>query len=245
MDLALQVKLLRVLQEREVRRVGGQQSFKVDFRLVSATNRALEKEVALKRFRLDLLYRLEVVKIKLPPLRQRVEDIPVLARHFLEQHARRMGRPVPALRPSTLRHLLRYSWPGNIRELENEMWRAVALGHTTIHPADLSVRIRSVLRPTFDDESSLPAMDLKNLEKDLVGAVIAATLRACGGNATRAAGVLGIPRSSLYRKARRYGLDLGSLLSGPTQSLSELRVHLSSLERLLEAPRGTTLETKD
>ena len=127
---ALQSKLLRVLQEREVERVGGTRPIKVDIRVLSATNRTLPKEVAAGRFREDLYFRLNVVEIHMPPLRERREDIPLLARHFLNRYARHAGRRIAEISPRALAALVAYEWPGNVRELENAIERAVVLGST-------------------------------------------------------------------------------------------------------------------
>ncbi len=204
MDARLQTKLLRVLQEREVRRVGGERALPVDFRLVTATNRSLEEEVRSRRFRLDLLYRLEVVKISLPPLRERVEDIPHLARHFLAVHAARLGRAAPELRPNTVQVLSRYHWPGNIRELQNEMWRAVALGHCVVRPRHLSAKLRRIESGIDVD---VGPVDFDEAERQLLGSVMRAALIHTDGNCAEAARLLGIPRSSFYRRLRKYRIS--------------------------------------
>ncbi len=127
MSTPLQVKLLRVLQEMEFERVGGSQTLKVDVRMVAASNRNLKAEVAEGRFRSDLFYRLNVVHVQLPPLRERTDDIPLLTNHFLAKYTRGDGRPSISIDPEAMRHLLEYSWPGNVRELENVVERAVIL----------------------------------------------------------------------------------------------------------------------
>ena len=127
---ALQAKLLRVLQEREFERVGGTRSIAVDFRLVAATNRDLEQAIAAGTFRRDLYYRLNVVSLAVPPLRERPEDIPLLANHFARRHAANMKRRVTGVSPEALACLMAYDWPGNVRELENAIERAVVLGST-------------------------------------------------------------------------------------------------------------------
>lgn len=142
MDLALQVKILRVLQEKEIERVGGTGSKKVDVRVVAATNRDLEKEVAAGRFREDLYYRLNVIPLHLPPLRDRGSDVMLLANHFLEQFCRKKGRPVLELAPDTRKILAAYSWPGNVRELVNFMERlSILVDGEIIHPSDLPDKI--------------------------------------------------------------------------------------------------------
>ena len=142
MDLALQVKILRVLQEKEIERVGGSGSKKVDVRVVAATNRDLEKEVTAGRFREDLYYRLNVIPLHLPPLRDRGSDVMLLANHFLEQFCRKKGRPVLELAPDTRKILAAYNWPGNVRELVNFMERlSILVDGEIIHPSDLPDKI--------------------------------------------------------------------------------------------------------
>ena len=148
MPLQLQVKLLRVLQERQMERVGGTQPIKLDFRLIAATNRNLEEEVRAGRFRQDLYYRLNVVTLKTPPLRERQSDIPVLAMHFASKFGAQCGRRISGISPEAQASLLRYDWPGNIRELENALERAVVLGSTDmIQLEDLPESIWAIARP--------------------------------------------------------------------------------------------------
>lgn len=208
LDPSLQVKLLRVLQEREVRRVGGNKQISVDFRLVSATNRPLDEDVLRKRFRNDLLYRIDVVRIEIPPLRERCEDIPHLARHFLSLHSSTLGREAPPrITAEALGFLLRYWWPGNVRELENEMARALAFGHDVIMPDQLSEKIKASEFGEADDEGPDPICDFYEAERDLLGAIIAAAVRYAKGNRAGAAKLLNMPKTSFYRRLRRYGLD--------------------------------------
>src|SRR5574341_985010 len=173
---ATQVKLLRVLQEREFRRVGGTQDVKVDVRVIAATNKDLEKAVAEGVFREDLYYRLDVIPITLPPLRQRVEDIPMLAQHFLEKFSRAGGTSAPTLSADVLKLLMAHEWKGNVRELENLIERAVAFGGgATIKEEDVAAWLH---RPAAATKSSYPAelppegLDLEQLvntiEKDLL-----------------------------------------------------------------------------
>jgi len=126
----MQAKLLRVLQEREVRRVGGEKTIKVDVRVVAATNRNLQAEVAAGRFREDLLFRLQVLVVQLPPLRERDGDLPVLVQHLLEKISKARGRPAPRIEPDVLELFAKYPWPGNIRQLENVLQRAIILSPT-------------------------------------------------------------------------------------------------------------------
>jgi two-component system response regulator AtoC len=203
-SLAMQAKLLRVLQEHEIKRVGGTDTIKIDVRIIAATNKNLEELVAEKKFREDLFYRLNVVTIHLPPLRERPEDIELLAEHFLNKFATENNKPVPHLSKEALELLKRYNWPGNVRELENVIERAVTLAQRPlILPEDLPRRIRQ-------EESSpssvgfLPSkIPLSELEKIYIKKVLEET----GGNKKKAAEILGIDRRTLYRMAARYGLN--------------------------------------
>jgi transcriptional regulator with GAF, ATPase, and Fis domain len=198
LPLELQAKLLRVLQEREVRPVGSDRTISVDFRLVTATNRDLAAEVAQKRFREDLYYRVSVVTLPLPPLRERRDDIPLLARHFVDEAARKLGVSAPVLSPRALRALLAHPFPGNVRELENALVRAVVLAESgTIEPGDLGLSARALERRP---ERSPPSA------RDERRALEAALLRA-GWNAREAARGLGISRATLYRKLQRHGIE--------------------------------------
>ncbi len=201
---ALQVKLLRVIQEQEVRHVGGTASVKVDARIVAATNRDLAQMVKDGKFREDLFYRLNVVRIVMPPLRQRREDIPMLAHHFLRQATVSSDQPVRGFVPETMAVLERYHWPGNVRELENVIERTVSLAPgPLIMPDDLPETVRKAeAAPAVGDESLL---SLEQVEKRHLGRV----LRETGGNKVRAAKILGIDRRTLYRMAERFGMDLG------------------------------------
>ncbi len=200
MPLAMQVKLLRVIQEREIQRVGGDQTLKVDVRIVAATNRDLWREVESKTFRQDLYYRLNVVTLALPPLRERREDIPLLASHFLARFAARNGKNIKGFTPAAMDRLVKHSWPGNVRELENAVERAVVLlvgeyiGERELPPT-LSGQdeIQAV--------SSLSGLTLEELERR---AVLEA-LDAAGGNKSEAARRLGITRKTMHAKLAKYG----------------------------------------
>jgi two-component system response regulator HupR/HoxA len=195
---AMQLRLLRVLQEGEVRRVGGAATRRVDVRVIAATNADLEAEVAAGRFRRDLYYRLNVFPIQLPPLRERAEDVPVLAEHFLRQACRHARRAVPSVGPEALRLLRAYPWPGNVRELENELERAVALADDgrPLGPAQLSERISTGAAPS-------PAVrTLNEAVEALKRRMIEDALRECGSK-TRAAEQLGLTRQSLQQMLRR------------------------------------------
>ncbi|HEY0479829.1 MAG TPA: sigma-54-dependent Fis family transcriptional regulator [Kofleriaceae bacterium] len=197
---AMQVKLLRVLQEREIRRVGENTSRHVDVRVVAATNRDLTHGVVGGAFRQDLYYRLKVVELHVPPLRDRRDDILPLARVLLADAALRMKRKVSALVPHAADQLLRYGWPGNVRELENAMERAVALARgSRVELEDLPEEIRRTLPDATDDGTVRP---LDEIEKEY----IIAALELNEGNQTRTAEQLRIGSATLYRKLKSYGL---------------------------------------
>jgi two-component system, NtrC family, response regulator HupR/HoxA len=197
MSPAMQLRLLRVLQEGEIRRVGASTSRKVDVRVIAATNVDLEAEVAAGRFRKDLYYRLNVFPLRLPPLRDRAEDISVLAEHFLRVYRERARRAIPAVSAEALRCLRSYPFPGNVRELENEIERAVALADDgrPIGPEHLSDRIRSALAGTGPQTLNEAVEGLKRR-------MIEDALRECGSK-TRAAERLGLSRQSLQQMLRR------------------------------------------
>ena len=203
-----QVRLLRALQEREVIPVGATEAVPVDVRLVAATNKDLEEEIRRGNFRSDLFYRLNVVALEIPPLRDRRADIPVLARHFLERMANGEGEqrqePPRELSEETQDVLARYDWPGNVRELENALERAYVFSPgPVIEPDALPERVRhEEPEPLVKDEPP-PNPSLEVIER----AYIEWVLRSEGGNKSRAAEVLGIDPSTLYRKINRYGLD--------------------------------------
>lgn len=203
MPLALQPKLLRVLEEKVVRPLGSERDIPVDFRLVCATNADLEAAIAESRFREDLYYRIHVLQIELPPLRERGSDILLLARHFQERQARLAGKELAEIEPVAAEKLLAYPWPGNVRELRNCIERAVALATgNRIRKQDLPERIRSSQRradrvvPVLLDE--LVAMD--EVERRYIAHIMAAV----GGNKTAAARILGFDRTTLYRKLERF-----------------------------------------
>jgi DNA-binding NtrC family response regulator len=198
MPLSMQVKLLRALQERTLRPVGSDRELPFDVRIVAATNRDLEQEMKAQRFREDLYYRVAVVGIHVPTLRERPLDIPMLALHFVRRFAERFGRKVVGISPDTLKRLLAYEWPGNVRELENSMERAVALtrfDHLT--PEDLPERVRAAEVSTAAclPESGEPLVSLAELERRYIQQV----LDRVGGNKTHAARILGVDRRTLYR----------------------------------------------
>jgi DNA-binding NtrC family response regulator len=192
-----QPKLLRVLETGEFERVGSSKTRRSDVRIISATNADLAEEVSAGRFRQDLLFRLNTVEIHMPPLRDRAEDIPALANHFLRQHARRYRKNIEGFAPAAMQLLLKHAWPGNVRELDHAIERAVlmALG-ASLEPRDLGlVSGREVSRRLED-------MSLEEVEAFL----IQRTLSQCEGNVSRAADKLGLSRSALYRRLQRFGL---------------------------------------
>jgi DNA-binding NtrC family response regulator len=195
---SMQVKLLRVLQEREVRRVGENRGRAVDVRLLAATNRDLMTEIQAARFRQDLYYRLRVVEIRVPPLRDRRGDILPLAHAFLESTAARMGRKVTGFTPAAAQQLLHYSWPGNVRELENAVERATVLTAAgQVDVGDLPHEVGLALPEALAEGQT---RTLADVERDYILAVV----QASGGSRTKAAATLGIGAATLYRKLKEY-----------------------------------------
>ena len=197
--LNLQAKLLRVLETGEFERVGSSKTQKVDVRLLSATNADLNAEVAQGRFRQDLLFRLNTVEIRLPPLRDRLEDIPLLADHFLRLHRDRYRRPLMGLTPEALDALRQHLWPGNVRELDHVIERAVLMSTGSVVTAfDLALEAT----PDARLSARLEEMSLEDAERLLIKKALARF----DGNANRAAEALGLSRSALYRRLQKYGL---------------------------------------
>jgi two-component system response regulator AtoC len=189
---ALQSRLLRALQEGEIRRVGTNEAIPVDVRVLAATNKDLARLVKEGRFREDLYYRINVVTIRLPPLRERREDVPLLAEHFAAKHGRPEGS---AITPAARELLVSYDWPGNVRELENVIARALALNHAgLVVPEDLPDRLRG-LPPSVPPPGAGERLTLEEVERRYAAQILAET----GGNKTRAAEILGIDRKTLYR----------------------------------------------
>lgn len=196
----LQVKLLRVLQEREFERVGGAETVKVDIRLLCATNRNLEELIRQGRFREDLYYRVNVFPVNLPPLKDRKDDIPLLAEHFLSKFAPRVGRAFAGFTPEALTVLLQYDWPGNVRELENVVERAMIVSHgPEITAADMA--FLAPAEAEVERIDGLPGF-LEGLEKSQ----LAEALKRCNGSVTQASKELGINRTTLYYRLKKYGL---------------------------------------
>ncbi len=208
MPLHLQPKLLRVLQEREVERLGNTRSTPVDIRIIATTNVSLPTMVEQGKFRADLYYRLNVIPLALPPLRERREDIPVLAEFFVRKFAAEAGRPIPALHPEFIRGLQAHSWPGNVREFSNFMRRLVTLNESDeIGPeslkTELSGAIYSNSLPTAGPAATLRAgTSMREVERHL----LEATLQSTGGNRTRTAEILGVSLRTIRNKIREHGL---------------------------------------
>jgi len=203
---AFQTKLLRVLQEGEVRRVGENTPVKVDVRVVAASNRDIEAEVASKRFRQDLYYRLAVVTLTVPPLRERLDDVPLLAQHFLTRANTRSPKP-RRLSPAALEHLQGYSFPGNVRELENLVEQAAALAEgEVLTPDDFPLRKRSGEVKRATDTSPLEGATLADAVSEAERRAISAALEQQPGDLARVAERLGISTTTLWRKMKRLGL---------------------------------------
>ena len=201
--LDLQPKLLRALQEREIERVGGGRAIRVDVRIVAASNADLRQAVAAGRFREDLFYRLHVVPIAVPPLRERREDVAPLARHFLAKYARQFGKPVTDLSPGALDALERYHWPGNVRELENIMARSVALTSESVVQLD-QIPLDVALAPA--EATAEDQLNLREARHEVERLLILRALDRAGGNQTVAARLLGMHRNTLLVKLAQLGL---------------------------------------
>jgi DNA-binding NtrC family response regulator len=192
-----QAKLLRVLETGQLERVGSSKSTRVDVRVISATNANLQREVAEQRFREDLLFRLNTVELRIPALRDRREDIPLLAAHFLSHHAGRYRRQLQGLSSEALKALLSHSWPGNVRELDHTMERAVLMARGThVEAADLG------LQPVRQASGGIDDLSLDAVEAVLVRKALARV----NGNITQAAELLGLSRGALYRRLEKHGI---------------------------------------
>jgi DNA-binding NtrC family response regulator len=207
---SVQIKLLRVLEERQFERVGGHTTVEVDIRLIAATNRDLRAVVEQGRFRSDLFFRLDVVSITLPPLRERVEDVPLLCRHFLREFSARDGKRVDSITPDAMNLLLAYGWPGNVRELRNAIERMVVLARSDrLTLRDVPPNVRQAVSPEGPKgpwrvgEPGRPGPAPTSMA-EAERAMIQAALRKQDGNRTRAAEQLGISRRTLQRKLKQY-----------------------------------------
>ncbi|OGC93999.1 MAG: hypothetical protein A2142_07275 [candidate division Zixibacteria bacterium RBG_16_48_11] len=200
---AIQVKLLRVLEQKEITPVGETKPIPVDVRLVAATNQDLEQKVQAKQFRADLFYRLNVLPVCIPPLRQRKEDIPLLCAHFIQRHCQRLNLKEKSLNPEVLELLVSYHWPGNVRELENILERAIILSaNHKISASDLPRQISEGKTTTFVQEEGPSHPSLEELEKAYIFWVLSQN----EWNKSKVAQILGIDTSTLYRKIEKYGL---------------------------------------
>ncbi|OGV82293.1 MAG: transcriptional regulator [Lentisphaerae bacterium RIFOXYB12_FULL_65_16] len=210
-DLSTQIKLLRVLETRTFERVGGNTPIETDVRLIAATNCDLKRRVDEGRFREDLYYRLHVVSIRLPPLRERAEDIPLLLDHFLRKAAEENGRTLSGFSPETVKVLTAYAWPGNVRELRNCVERMVVMSRgSNLTLKDVPADVRTAISDALESKdggaeagAKAPSLDIDAHEKNL----IAQALRETRGNRTEAARQLGISRRTLHRKLHTYGLE--------------------------------------
>ncbi len=208
MSALMQAKLLRVIQEREIQRVGGDATVRVDVRILAATNRDLQQEVATGKFREDLYYRLNVVTLNVAPLRERRDDIALLAQHFLEKYSKKNRKAVKAFSPIAMDMLLKYGWPGNVRELENALERAVILltgDYITEKELPLSIKEtyseqNGRVLPLSPIKGSLPLVEIEKM-------AITAALEEAGGNKSEAARRLGINRKTLHKKLKDYGVS--------------------------------------
>jgi Nif-specific regulatory protein len=204
LSLTAQAKLLRALQERVIERVGGRRPIPVDERVLVATNKDLEAANKAGTFRADLYYRLNVVQIRMPPLREVAQDVPLLAHRFLGEHCRAMSRPPAELSSEAVVRLVNYRWPGNVRELDNEMKRlAVTVRRDRIDVPDLSESIRTASAPP---SAACPTRSLKEAVEELERRLIAAALQESQHNRQQAARTLGLSRQGLIKKMKRYGM---------------------------------------
>jgi len=211
LPLLMQVKLLRVLQDREFKRVGGTEDIRVDVRITSATNRDLEEAVREKRFREDLYYRLNVIQIKLPPLRERKEDIPLLAMHFFKKYSEELNKSILTISPESVRILLNYDYPGNVRELQNIIERAVALESSQeLTGQNLSSYLNEQLpikKGVVDLEIPNEGIDLEKIVADLEKTLLMKALGKTKGIKKRAAELLHINFRSMRYRLEKYGLN--------------------------------------
>lgn len=214
MPLSMQAKLLRVLEEKRFQRLGGNTYFHLEARIIAATNKDLREEIAKGNFRNDLYYRLNVFEIQVPPLRERLGDIELLALDFTEQISRNLGKKIEGIAPEAIDHLEAYSWPGNVRELKNWIERAVNItGEAVLAPGDFPIVEQAMepldQRPSRPDPGSAASLPLGQVERDTILQV----LKACGGNMSEAARRLGIGRATLYRKLKKHGLAMARTVS--------------------------------
>lgn len=203
LSLNMQTKLLRVLQEKTFERVGGSETIQSNFRLISATNADLKQEIEAGRFRLDLYYRLNILPIEIPPLRERRQDIPLLANYFIETISKEMGRKIDSIEVSVMQMLKKYSWPGNIRELRNIIERLVVMAQDgKISGDDLPLEIQEI----DSDMNRVFSEDLKGATQDFEKEYIMEIMRRNSWNVTKASREMNIARKTLYKKLNDYGI---------------------------------------
>jgi two-component system response regulator AtoC len=208
LPIALQVKLLRVLQDNEVRPVGDSKSFKIDVRVVAATAKNLEEEVKKGTFRQDLFYRLNVLTVKLPPLRQRREDIPLLCKRFIHRFNKVLDKDIKGLAPEAMSRLLKYEWPGNVRELENSIESAMVVSDDSLLLPEHFTTVLEKGDCRIQDGSTFEGFSLKDAREVIEKNLIIRALEETGSNRTRAARLLGISHPSLLTKIKAYGINL-------------------------------------
>lgn len=202
LPLALQAKLLAAIQNREITRVGGNKAIPVNIRLISATNMPVHNMVFENKFRQDLLYRINTIEMTLPPLRERLEDIPLLTNHFIDLYAKKYNKEIRKAGEALIKRMQKYHWPGNIRELQHSIERAVIMTtHSVLQPEDLFTQ-KHLMPEKQEEMVSLDHLNIEDVEKIL----IRKALQKHNGHITRAAEELGLTRSSLYRRLERYGL---------------------------------------
>jgi len=208
----MQLRLLRFLQERTFYPVGEDQPMKVDVRVIAATNADLKSQVISGKFREDLYYRLKVVDIILPPLRDRYDDIPLLVKKFIDRFSKRLDKPINGISDQALGQLMKHNWPGNVRELEHIIERACVLcSGATITLANLPLELQNQESAEIAEIDVLSSLHTKADWSDNEGERILNTLRLTYGNKAQAARILGIDRSTLYRKIRQFDIDLSQL----------------------------------
>ena len=208
LPLTLQVKLLRVLQENEIRPVGDSRTRKIDVRVIAATSRDLAEDVAVGKFRQDLFYRLNVLTINLPPLRDRTEDIPLLCRHFIDRFNKSLGKDIQDISPEAMKQLLQHRWPGNVRELENVIERAMVLTDKTVLDVEsLPPECLTSAGTDADSEDPFEGYSLKEAQRILERRLITKALEKTGGNRTQAGKLLEISHPSLLSKIKTYQIE--------------------------------------
>ena len=208
LPLSLQVKLLRVLQENEIRRVGDSKSLQIDARVIAATSKKLEEEVEKGSFREDLYYRLNVVKVEIPPLRERTEDIPLLCKHFIGRFNEILDKEISGLTPDAMARLLEFQWPGNVRQLENAIERAMVIADDSLLMSEhFAAEMKSNDMRSRED-AVFEGLSLKDAQKVVEKNLITRALNETEGNRTRAARLLEISHPSLLTKIKAYGIDL-------------------------------------